>query len=145
MLHTLSHQWPTPSEPVITDPVTFKMKAKSEAERRRNYFLKVKSDVLTPIIESCLHNIPKNRLSIVTICDQVGSLVEKQNSPTDNIDLSLFVLKQEMDAKIKNKDIQVQLQAAEIEALRSDMAKLQVQIKNPLSPKAVTISRQVNN
>ena len=34
MLHTLSHQWPTPSEPVVTDPITFEMKAKSEVERR---------------------------------------------------------------------------------------------------------------
>ena len=152
-LHTLSHQWPTPSEPVVTDPITFEMKAKSEVERRSNYFSKVDkkhSGVLIPMIKSCLHNIPKNRASIVTVCDQLGGLVEKQNAFSDDVDLSLSTLKQKMeekDVEIKNKDIQVLSQAAEIEALRSDRAKLQMQLKtnDPMSPKAVTLFRQVSN
>ena len=145
MLHTLSHRWPTPSEPVVTDPITFEMKAKSEVERRSNYFSEVdekQSDVLVPMIKSCLHNIPKNRALIVTVCNQLGVLVEKQNLSTDDVDLSLSALKQ----KIEGKDVQIQSQAAEIEALRSHMAKLQMQLKtnDPLSLKAVTLSRQVS-
>ena len=103
MLHTLSNQWPTPSEPVITNPVTFEMKAKSEAERRSNYFVKIdkrKADVLVPIINSCLHNIPKNRASSIVVCDQLAGLVEKQNASTDDIaNLSLSALKQKMKGK----------------------------------------------
>ena len=145
MLHTLSHRWPTPSEPVVTHPITFEMKAKSEVERRSNYFSEVdekQSDVLVPMIKSCLHNIPKNRALIVTVCNQLGVLVEKQNLSTDDVDLSLSALKQKMEGK----DVQIQSQAAEIEALRSHMAKLQMQLKtnDPLSLKAVTLSRQVS-
>ena len=90
MLHTLSHQWPTPSEPVVTDPMTLEMKAKSEVERRSSYFDKVedKADMLIPIIKSCLNNIPKNRASIVQMCSQLEGLLDKQDSFTDEIDQS---------------------------------------------------------
>ena len=147
-LHTLSHQWPTPSEPVVTDPVTFEMKAKSEAERRSSYFDKIDRDrsgvLIIPVIKSCLNNIPKNRPSIVTVCNQLEGLVDKEHSSTDDIDLPSSTLKQEIerrDAEIRNKedeihrrgiqlqnnDVQIQRQAIEIEALKSDMAKLQMQ------------------
>ena len=143
MLHTLSHQWPTPSEPVVTDHVTFELKAKSEVERRSSYFDMIhisKSDVLIPMIKSCLNNVPKNRISVVTVCDQLEGLVSKQESSSDDIDLPLSALKQEIvnkdaeilkrDAEIKNKDIQIQHLATEIEALKSEMAKLQMQCKD---------------
>ena len=146
MLHTLSHQWPTPSEPVVTDPVTFEMKAKSEVERRGSYFDKInksRSGVLVPMIKSCLNNIPKNRASIVTVCNQLEGL---QHSSVDDIDLPSSVLKQEMkkkdeeirkkedeinkrDIELQNKDVKIQRQANEIEALKSDMAKLQMQFE----------------
>ena len=90
MLHTLSHQWPTPSEPVVTDPVTFELKGRSEVERRSNYFDKInksRSSVLIPMIKSCLNNVPKSRISIVRVCDQLEGLVDKQDSSTDDVDL----------------------------------------------------------
>ena len=123
MLHTLSHQWPTPSEPVVTDPVTFEMKGKSEVERRSRYFDKIdrnRSDVLIPVIKSCLSNIPKNRASIVTVCNQLDGLVDKEHSSVDDTNLSLPTLQHELERK-------VQCQAVEIEALKSDMAKLRKQ------------------
>ena len=43
MLHTLSHQWLNPSEPVVTDPVTFEMKAKPEVERHAASLIKLKT------------------------------------------------------------------------------------------------------
>ena len=151
MLHTLSHQWPTPSEPVVTDPVTFEMKGKSEVERRSSYFDKIdinRSGVLIPVIKSCLSNIPKNRASIVTVCNQLEGLVSEQHSSTDDIDLPPSVLKQEMekkDTEIQNKDIQIQCQATKIEALKSDMAKLQMQLTvSPMLSRQVSITRDYN-
>ncbi|XP_065916617.1 uncharacterized protein [Dysidea avara] len=80
MLHALSHQWPAPTEAVVTDPVTSEMKARSEVERRRSYFDRIdrsRLGVLIPLIESCLSNLPKNRTSIVTLCKQLEDLVTK--------------------------------------------------------------------
>ena len=165
MLHTLSHQWPTPSEPVVTDPVTSELKGRSEFERRSRYFDLIpisKSDVLIPVIKSCLNNVPKKRISIVTVCDQLEGLVSEQQSSTDVIDLPLSALNQEIENKdaeirrkdaeihtkddeihkrdaeilkrdneITNKDIQIQRQANEIENLKLDMAKLQMQTHDP--------------
>jgi len=81
MLHTLSHQWPTPSEAVVTDPVTFQMKAQSEVERRKRYFDRIdrsRLGVLIPSIESCLSNLPKTRTSIVSLCEQLEGLVGRE-------------------------------------------------------------------
>ena len=137
MLHTLSHEWPTPSEPVVTDPVTFEVKGRTEVERRSSYFNKIdrsRQGMLNPVIKSCLNNIPKNRTSIVTVCDQLEAL---QHSSVDDIDLPSSVLRQEMkkkdeeirkkedeinkrDIELQNKDDQIQHQATEIEALKSD-------------------------
>ena len=157
MVHTLSHQWPTPSEPVVTDPVTYELKAKSEIERRSRYFDKIpmsKSDVLIPMIKGCLNNVPKDRISIITVCNQLEGLVNEQQSSTDDIDLPISALKQEIvskdaeirrkdaeihtkndeifkrDAEILKRDIQIQRQADEIEKLKSDMAKLQMQTRD---------------
>ena len=68
MLHTLSHQWPTPSQPVGTQ---------SEVERRQKYFdtiarkevLKVEPFRSVKMMKRCLNNSPNNRPSIVNICD----------------------------------------------------------------------------
>ena len=159
MVHTLSHQWPTPSEPVVTDPVNFELKAKSEVERRSKYFDKIANSrlgELIPMIKSCLNNAPKNRISIVTVCNQLEGLVNEQQSSTD-IDLPISALKQEItnkdaeicrmsdeihtkDAEIKNKNIQIQHQADEIEKVKSDMANLQMQTQN----KNIQIQRQAD-
>ena len=163
----------TPSEPVVTDPVTFELKAKSEVERRSSYFDKIdknRSDVLIPVIENCLKNVPKDRASIVTVCNQLEGLVNS----TDDIDLPLSVLKQEIekeedaeirkkddeifrkdaeihkrDTEIQNNNIQIQCQAIEIEALKSGMAKLQMQLKavshDPVPHETAMLSRQVTD
>ena len=69
MLHTLSHQWPIPSEPVVTDPMTFEIKGRTEVERRSSYFDKIedRAGMLIPTIKSCLDNTPNNRESIVQV------------------------------------------------------------------------------
>ena len=143
MLHTLSHQWPTPLEPVVTDPVTFEMKAKSEVERRSIYFDKIedRAGILIPTIKNCLNNIPKNRASIVQVCSQLEGLVDKQDSSTDETDAPSSSLQQNAERK----DAEIQHQAAEIEALKSDMAKLQMQLKthDPALPKVTLLFRQI--
>ena len=136
MLHTLSHQWPTPSEPVVTDPVTFEMKARSEVERRRSYFDRIdrsRLGVLIPLIESCLSNLPKNRSSIVTLCEQLEGMVDRervlpvvslqcQDKDAQSNDIELQTTK----AELKQKDVELKSKDAEIEALRSELLKLQV-------------------
>ena len=152
MLHTLSHQWPTPSEPVVTDPVTFEVKGRTEFERRSSYFDKIedRAGMLIPTIKSCLNNIPKNRASIVKVCSQLEGLIDKQDSSTDETDMPSSSLQQEIkrkDAEIRKRDIQIQRQATEIEALKANMAKLQMQLNtnDPALPKVVLLSRQVTN
>ena len=84
MLHTLSHQWPAPSEPVVTDPVTFEMKARSEIERRKGYFDKMdnrKLGILIPLVKSCLSNLPKNRTSILALCEQLECFINEGCNP----------------------------------------------------------------
>ena len=81
VLHTLAHQWPIPSEPVIIDPVTFEVKGCTEVERRCHYFNKIdqRLNVLIPLIERCLSNLPENRIPIVTLCEQLESLASKEH------------------------------------------------------------------
>ena len=152
MLHTLSHQWPTPSEPVVTDPVTFEVKGRTEVERRSSYFDKIqdKAGMLIPTIKSCLNNIPKNRASIVQVCSQLEGLVDKQDSSTDKNDMPSSSLQQQIkrkDSEICKMSTQIQRQASEIETLKANVAKLQMQLNtnDPALPKTVLLSRQVTS
>ena len=164
MLHTLSHQWPTPSQAVIINPETGLVTGgRSEVERRSQYFERIdrsKSDVLIPLIESCLSNLPKNRPSIVRVCDQLeGQLVDREC--TSSNELTVSALQQEMQQKdtelqrnyneIQRKDAEIQRNYTEIqqlttalhdkdvmlETLRSDMSQLQITTSHSL-PKKVS-------
>ena len=123
MLHTLSHQWPTPSEAAIIDPMTFEIKGRTEVQRRSQYFSRIdrsRLGVLIPLIENCLSNLPNNRTSIVTLCEQLEGLVEREHVPTGDLEL----LQQEIerkDAIIHDKDMQIQNQVIEIQARNSEI------------------------
>ena len=114
MLHTLSHEWPTPSQAVIINPDTGLVTGgRTEVERRSQYFERIdrsRSNVLIPLIESCLSNLPKNRPSIVRVCDQLeGQLVD--NDRTSNNELTVSILQQEIrqkDTEIQRKDEEIQ-------------------------------------
>ena len=169
MLHTLSHQWPTLLPAVVTDPETGLVKGgRSEVERRRNYFDRIDrsiADVLTPLIENCLNNLPKKRTSIMTVYEQLEDLVDKECVPINDLTVSTLqeeIQKKEneirrrdaeiqeiqrnsvmMQTEIRRRDIEIQGKDAEIhnrdfeiEALRSDMSKMQVTAHH-LSPKQV--------
>ena len=116
MLHTLSHQWPTPSQAVIINPETGLITGgRSEAERRSQYFERInrsRSDVLIPLIESCLSNLRKNRPSIVRVCDQLeGQLVDRERLSSN--ELTVSALQQE----IQQKDTELQSKVIEIQHL----------------------------
>ena len=121
MLHTLSHEWPTPSQAVIINPETGLVTGgQSEVERRSKYFERIdrsRSDVLIPLIENCLSNLPKNRPSIVRVCDQLeGQLVDRETVSTN--ELTVSVLQQELqqkDVEIQQKDSEMQRKDAELQ------------------------------
>ena len=155
MLHTLSHQWPTPSQAVIINPDTGLVTGgRTEVERRSQYFERIdrsRSDVLIPLIESCLSNLPKNRPSIVRVCDQLeGQLVDKESVSTNELTVSALQQEiQQKDGEILWKDLEIQRNNAEIqrltaalhdkdvilETLRSDMSRLQITTSQSLPNK----------
>ena len=143
MLHTLSHQWPTPSQAVIINPETGLVTGgRSEVERRSQYFERIdrsRSDVLIPLIESCLSNLPKNRPSIVRVCDQLeGQLVDRER--TSSNELTVSALQQEIQQKvieIQHLTNAVHDKDVMLETLRSDMSKLQITTSHSL-PKKVS-------
>ena len=126
MLHTLSHQWPTPSQAVFINPDTGLPIGRTEVERRSQYFEGIdrsRSDVLIPLIESCLSNLPKNRPSIVRVCDQLeGQLVDRES---DSIyELTVSALQQELqqkDAEIQRKKNETQRKDGEIQRLNFEI------------------------
>ena len=103
IFHTLSYQWSTPLQAVIINPDTGLVTGgRSEVERRSQYFERTdrlsRSDVLILLIESCLSNLPKNRPSIVRVCDQLeGQLVDRESVSTNQLTVS--ALQQEIQQK----------------------------------------------
>ena len=63
MLFVATHKWPTPTEQVEFDPVTNKLVARSEVERRQEYLDEMTGDLeaYKPLVESCLSNNPAVR------------------------------------------------------------------------------------
>ena len=131
MLHTLSHQWPTPSQAVITDPDTgIVTGGRSEVERRNKCFEKIKissmSDVLIPLIEGCLNNLPKNRPSIMQVCNQLEEWLKIGSA--NELSMSALVRQQEIQHEIQKKNTEIQQLTAllhdrdvKIETLRTDL------------------------
>ena len=144
MLHTFSHQWPTPSEPVVTDPETgLVTRGRSEIERRSRYFSKLDQSqfgTLIPMIETCLSNLPKNRISIVRICQELESLVD--NERVNNF--TVLALQEEIqrkdaevkrkDAEIQDKNTQIQYQATELHGKDIEIATLRSQLSSQANP-----------
>ena len=121
MLHTLSHQWPTPSQAAIINPETGVITGcRSEAERRSRYFERIdrsRSDVLIPLIENCLSNLPNNRPSIVRVCDQLeGQLVDRECNSSNELTVSALQQEiQQKDAELQRKDGEIQQKDIEIQ------------------------------
>ena len=122
MLHTLSHQWPTPSQATIINPDTgLATGGRTEVERRSQYFERIngsRSDMLIPLIESCLSNLPKNRPSIVIVFEQLEGQLVGSKSVSIN-ELTVSALQQEIQQKedeIQKKNIEIQTKDFEIQS-----------------------------
>ena len=138
---------PLPSQAVIINPDTGLVTGLTEVERRSQYFEtidKSRSDVLIPLIESCLSNLPKNRPSIVRVRDQLeGQLVDRESVSTNG--LTVFALQQEIqqkDAEIQRNIVEIQYlttplhdKDVTLETLRFDMSKLQITTSQSLPNK----------
>ena len=146
MLHTLSHQWPTPSQAVIINPETgLAIGGRTEVERRSRYFERIdrsRSEMLIPLIESCLSNLPKNRPSIVRVCDQLeGHLVDGKSASTNELTVSALQQEiQQKDAEIQRIGIEAQrrieeIQQKDVEIQRKDR---EVQWKNAEIQRKIT-------
>ena len=85
-LHTISHEWPTPSAPVYTDTKTGALQPRSEVERRSLFFSKFNKEMapLKALVIRCLENDPKARPTMVEVCDNLLKL----RSP--NLQMPLF-------------------------------------------------------
>jgi len=62
-LHVFSEEWPTPSGSKLIDPVTKKLVALSETERRQKYLDKMTGEAaaLRKMVEECLNDDPNKR------------------------------------------------------------------------------------
>ena len=77
-LHTIAHQWPTPTAPVYTDPVTKILLPRSEVERRSSFFDRFDEETccLKPLLMQCLNNDPKARPTMIEVCDSLMKLID---------------------------------------------------------------------
>ena len=137
ILHTFSQQWPTPSQ--LTDPAEHKLITQSEIERRAHYLDKVPEvleDVMVPLIASCLESVPADRPTIMEVCDQLETLVvNREQSIPDNL-LQVQRELQRAQCQLERQATELRDKDVEIEALRSDMSKMQV-VAPHLLPKQV--------
>ena len=136
MLHTLSHQWPTPSQAVIINPNTGLVAGgRSEVERRSQYFESIdksRSHILIPIIKSCLNNLPENRTSIITVCDQLKSQIEDKERVSIN-QSTLSALQQEIqekNAELHRNRTEIQLKDNEIRKKDREIQQLTLLVRN---------------
>ena len=70
-LHLFSEEWPTPTSQVKKDPMTKKLVALTEVERRQRYLDKMTggAGVLRELVKSCLENEPADRPSIKEVSE----------------------------------------------------------------------------
>ena len=75
-LHLFSEEWPAPTSQVKKDPITKKLVALTEVERRQRYLDKMTggASVLRGMVESCLENDPADRPSIKNVSEIIKSL-----------------------------------------------------------------------
>ena len=75
-LHLFSEEWPTPNGPKRRDPVTKKLVALSEAQRRQQYLdtMTVEAAVLKEMVMRCLDDDPDQRPPIQEVSKMIKSL-----------------------------------------------------------------------
>jgi len=146
MIHTLSHQWPTPAQNMINcnDPSGQTVAdSTSEIERRSQYLDEIPKsvgDVMVPLITSCLENIPVDRPTAEEVCDQIETLVvnRRSNLPDNLLQAQRRLLEAEeqkekqsaelcrVRAELLSRDTEVQLLKSQMDTLTSEMFKLKI-------------------
>ena len=80
MLHTLSHEWPTPKGPVVGDQKTRVLIALSELQRRETYMQRLINrpgsipDKVKDLITQCLSNYAEERPKIQAVTDRLADI-----------------------------------------------------------------------
>ena len=132
MIHTLSHQWPTPQN-IISDSPSH---AYTELKRRSQYLRAIPTavqDVMLPMITACLENNPNNRPSVGSICEQLESLITNSNFTLPESTLHAQLMLEEAKQEVKNhvvklcsKGAELLSKTAELEKLKDEMSKLHI-------------------
>lgn len=132
MLHTFSHQWPTPLN-IISDS---QRHLHSELKRRSQYLKAIPitvQDVMLPIITACLEDDPNNRPDVVNICDQLDGLISSRKLDLPESMLHTQLMLQEAKKEVKDhavklcsKGAELYSRIAEVEKLKSEISKLQI-------------------
>ena len=75
-LHLFSEEWPTPSGPKKRDPITNKLVALSEAQRRQRYLdtMTVEGTALKEMVMKCLDDDPDQRPPIKQVSQMIKSV-----------------------------------------------------------------------
>jgi len=140
MIHTLSHQWPTPSQNMIScnDPTGNTVAdSSSEIERRSKYLDKVPKsveDVIVPLITNCLENDPLDRPTAAEVCNQLETLVvNRQSTLPDNLleaQLRLQEVLVQLDSQVETvntKETQLHSQSSDLDSQQTTIQQLQME------------------
>ena len=109
MIHVMTHEFPIPLDQVQTDPLTGKVTAFTETERRTKYLKAIpKSFSLKGMVYKCLDNIPESRIVIAEVVKQVAELQatceESQTKDVLELHARLSMRVQEMEAALNEKE-----------------------------------------
>ena len=76
VLHVVNQEWPSPASQVSQDPVTGKLTALSEVERRQAHLDKMEggAEVLKSLVKDCLRNRPTKRPTITAVFNLLESV-----------------------------------------------------------------------
>ena len=76
MLHTVNGKWPKPTALAEYDPITCQVQGFSEVQRRQEHLNEMtgEAEVLRPLVESCLHNDPVKRPSMLVVSESIKPL-----------------------------------------------------------------------
>ena len=94
ILHTFNQEWPTTYDKIKIDQKNFKKTVLSEVQRRQQHLDKMTkgSEVLKPLVISCLAEDPKMRPTMVTIIERIQKFGDAHNkSPQSLINLHLEI------------------------------------------------------
>ena len=116
-VHTLSHKWPSPSQPVETVPNSPDLKPRSEVQRRAAYMEDIDEDI-KDLATSCLNNDMARRPSIGVVCTQLEQILAKQQFPPSSTLLDTHLLINAHSKEIEKLKEEVNFKEGQIKSLQ---------------------------